>query len=254
MHYRRLNRSYRKTERDKDPDIVWIFVTLASLISFTHYKGPTAEVLLVILYTLKYSQFRKSLALSQEHTKADSLYPLDPIFSLFTVSSFCAAMELCMMSNSNRTLAANSRCPVAIFCHRICLHSLGGTYPAMLKASRNTGHAAVQNGSRGDTSGAKLHGGADGSAHAAGKRHIPPLFPRRIPRPAPLPFPACLISHGCCRTQPRAAFSINIYFLQTAWLDSLQAVCVCFKACAVRRINSSPGAFLSVFETSTISW
>ncbi len=82
----------------------------------------------------------------------------------------------------------------------------------------------------------------------------PPLFPRRIPRPAPLPFPACLISHGCCRTQPRASFSINIYFLQTAWLDSLQAVCVCFKACAVRRINSSPGAFLSVFETSTISW
>lgn len=61
---------------------------MASLISFTHYKGPTAEVLLVILYTLKYSQFRKSLALSQEHTKADSLYPLDPIFSLFTVSSF----------------------------------------------------------------------------------------------------------------------------------------------------------------------
>lgn len=180
MHYRRLNRSYRKTERDKDPDIVWIFVTLASLISFTHYKGPTAEVLLVILYTLKYSQFRKSLALSQEHTKADSLYPLDPIFSLFPVSSFCAAMELCMMSNSNRTLAANSRCPVAIFCHRIC--------------------------------------------------------------------------RGCRRTQPRASFSINIYFLQTAWLDSLQAVCVCFKACAVRRINSSPGAFLSVFETSTISW
>lgn len=27
---------------------------LASLISFTPYKGPTAEVLLVILYTLKY--------------------------------------------------------------------------------------------------------------------------------------------------------------------------------------------------------
>lgn len=27
---------------------------LASLISFIHYKGPTAEVLLVILYTLKY--------------------------------------------------------------------------------------------------------------------------------------------------------------------------------------------------------
>lgn len=26
-----------------------------------------------------------------------------------------------MMSNSNRILAANSRCPVAIFCHRICL-------------------------------------------------------------------------------------------------------------------------------------
>lgn len=88
MRCRSLNRSYRKTERDKDPDIVWILVTLASLISFTHYKGPTAEVLLVILYTLKYSQFRKSLALSQEHTKADSLYPLDPIFSLFTVSSF----------------------------------------------------------------------------------------------------------------------------------------------------------------------
>lgn len=54
MHYRRLNRSYRKTERDRNPDIVWIFVMLASLISFTHYKGPTAEVLLVILYTLKY--------------------------------------------------------------------------------------------------------------------------------------------------------------------------------------------------------
>lgn len=230
----------------------------APLISFTHYKGPTAEVLLVILYTLKYSQFRKSLVLSQEHTKADSLYPLDPIFSLFTVSSFCAAMELCMMSNSNRTLAANSRCPVAIFCHRICLHSLGGTYPAMLKASRNTGHAAVQNGSRGDTSGAKLHGGADGSAHAAGKRHIPRRFHEAYR------YQFLWLSQLVRYLTDDAGrspvllhigqFPINIYFLQTAWLDSLQAVCVCFKACAVRRINSSPGAFLSVFETSTISW
>lgn len=50
------------------------------------------------------------------------------------------------------------------------------------------------------------------------------------------------------------SFQLTYTFVQTAWLDSLQTVCICFKACAVRRINSSPGAFLSVFETSTISW